>query len=155
MSSDIIICKKRKHNISNKSIIINYRSYMWGFVLYSSVENICMRHGVTNNEEAHKASLANPGNRSVTCVLADNFLCFNNLPIIFCNCCEGVPCFIYFLFFIFHFMNELDTQNNKQIVIIINTWSRIYLTGFLFCEKVIHLCSKTTCRIKKNSSNRR
>jgi hypothetical protein len=85
-----------------------------------------MRHGVTNKEEAHKAGLANPGKMAVTCVLEIHLSGINGLSIMFCICSEGV------VYFIIHFMNQFTSRKNKQIVIVINTCSCIYLTGFIF-----------------------
>ena len=85
-----------------------------------------MRHGFTNKGEAHKASLASSGKMAVTCVLKIQFPGISDIPIMFCICSEGV------VFFIIHFMNQFASRKNKQILIVINTCSCIYLTGFLF-----------------------
>jgi len=85
-----------------------------------------MRYDFTNKGEAHKASLANPGKMVVTCVFKIHIAGINDLPIMFCICFEGV------VFFIFHFMNQFASRKKKQIVIVINTCSCIYLAGFLF-----------------------
>ena len=85
-----------------------------------------MRHGFTNKGEAHKASLDDSGKMTATCVLEVHFAGINDLPIIFCIYSDGV------VFFIFYFMNQFASRKNKQIVIVINTCSCIYLTGFLF-----------------------
>jgi hypothetical protein len=106
--------------------IISSTSYMWELVFYSSVENICMRHSITNKGEAHKAGLVNPGKMMVTCVLEIYFACINDILIMFCVCSEGV------VFYIFHFMNQCTSRKNKHILLAINTCPCIYLTGFLF-----------------------
>jgi hypothetical protein len=126
------------------SIIISSTSYMWELVFYSSVENICMRHSITNKGEAHKAGLVNPGKMMVTCVLEIYFACINDILIMFCVCSEGV------VFYIFHFMNQCTSRKNKHILLAINTCPCIYLTGFLFSLLKNHLQN-----IKKNSFNRR
>ena len=85
-----------------------------------------MRHGFTNKEKAHKASLANPGKMAVTCVLEIHSSGINGLSIMFCISSEGV------VICIIHFMNQFTSRKNKHIVIVLNTCSCIYLTGFLF-----------------------
>ena len=85
-----------------------------------------MRYSFTNKGEAHKASLASSGKMAVTCVLKIHFAGISDLPIMVCICSEGV------VFFIIHFMNQFASRKNKQILIVINTCSCIYLTGFLF-----------------------
>ena len=85
-----------------------------------------MRPSFTNKVEAHQASLANLGKMVVTCVLEIHLSDINDLSIMYCICSEGG------VIFIFHFMNQFTIRKNKHIVIVINTFSCIYLTGFIF-----------------------
>ena len=124
----------------NYSIIISQCSYMWGLVFYSSVENIWMRMkpGFTNKVEAHQASLANPGKMVVACVLEIHLSGINDLSIMYCICSEGV------VFFIFHLMNQFTIRQNNHIVIVINTFSCIYLIVINTCS-CIYLIVINTC----------
>ena len=76
--------------------------------------------------EAHTAGVANPEKLAVTCVLEIHLSGINDLSIMFCICSEGG------VFFIIHFINQFTSRKNKHIVIVLNTCSCIYLTGFLF-----------------------